>query len=455
MRRILCATIAAVALALPALAHHPGPRGGFSFGIFYSSLEPHGRWIPVEGGFYAWQPIRVHPGWRPYFAGRWIWTELGWYWLSEEPWGWATYHYGRWHYDDYYGWVWIPGSEWAPAWVEWRFGDGFVGWAPLGPYALFDFAVGVHYRVRWITPHFYWSFVDCGMLAIPSVHHHVHRHEGNRRYIGSTRPAGSVGVSRGRVLLRGPERSAVEAAAGAPVPRTYLVDAEHEGESLVPGRSGEAVRVFRPELRAVKDEATRPAAPSGGRRIVLEPRAVPPAQEGSSPSDAGSAREPERERGLALPEGRSPERSPGWTPGDRDAGPGGRRPGETMRTPRPEPRALPPARGGNPPSDAGSARERTSPEGRSPERSPGWVPGDRDTGPGGRRPGETMRTPRPEPRSATPRDLSMERSAPPEKSVPDVREGERDARQSGVSPGDSRSARPDRAPEQPPRRGKR
>ena len=30
---------------------------------------------------------------------------------------------GRWFFDDSYGWVWVPGSEWAPAWVAWRYGD--------------------------------------------------------------------------------------------------------------------------------------------------------------------------------------------------------------------------------------------------------------------------------------------------------------------------------------------
>ena len=31
------------------------------------------------------------------------------------------------------GWMWIPGNEWAPAWVDWRRGDEDVGWAPLPP----------------------------------------------------------------------------------------------------------------------------------------------------------------------------------------------------------------------------------------------------------------------------------------------------------------------------------
>src|SRR5258708_33181824 len=55
--------------------------------------------------------------------------------MSEEPFGWATYHYGRWARIRGVGWVWVPGSEWAPAWVSWRRSPDYVGWAPLPPEA--------------------------------------------------------------------------------------------------------------------------------------------------------------------------------------------------------------------------------------------------------------------------------------------------------------------------------
>ena len=72
--------------------------------------------------------------WRPYTVGHWVYTdEYGWYWHSYEPFAWAVYHYGRWGYDPSYGWFWVPGDTWAPAWVEWRYGDRYVGWAPAGP----------------------------------------------------------------------------------------------------------------------------------------------------------------------------------------------------------------------------------------------------------------------------------------------------------------------------------
>jgi len=45
----------------------------------------------------------------------------------------------------FYGWVWMPDDVWAPSWVEWRSNDYCIGWAPLTPYAIFDFSSGLHY----------------------------------------------------------------------------------------------------------------------------------------------------------------------------------------------------------------------------------------------------------------------------------------------------------------------
>ena len=81
--------------------------------------------------------------WRPYTNGHWIYTDAGWTWISDEPFGWATYHYGRWIRLRGFGWVWVPGEQWAPAWVSWRKGNDYVGWAPLPPEARFDRQTGI------------------------------------------------------------------------------------------------------------------------------------------------------------------------------------------------------------------------------------------------------------------------------------------------------------------------
>jgi hypothetical protein len=119
---------------------------------FHTPLAAHGTWVEVGPHGRCWRPTRVAVSWRPYCVGYWEWTDWGWYWVSDEPWGWACYHYGSWVYDPVYGWVWVPEIEWAPAWVSWRVGGEYVGWAPLPPPgivlapALFAFVEVRHFR---------------------------------------------------------------------------------------------------------------------------------------------------------------------------------------------------------------------------------------------------------------------------------------------------------------------
>ena len=116
-----------------------------SYSMFYTKLEPYGDWIETRDYGYVYRPREATgPRWRPYLNGHWVYTDAGWTWISDEPFGWATYHYGRWTRIRTVGWVWVPGDEWAPAWVSWRKGGDYVGWAPLPPEARFDRRSGIH-----------------------------------------------------------------------------------------------------------------------------------------------------------------------------------------------------------------------------------------------------------------------------------------------------------------------
>ena len=242
--------LAVVFLALVGTAAAPA-QGEADVSMFYTSLGSQGEWISMDGGTYAWRPVGVESGWRPYSDGHWVWTDDGWYWASEEPWAWATYHYGRWYYDDYYGWVWVPGYEWAPAWVEWRYGENCVGWAPLSPYAVFNATWGVHYRRYWETPYYYWSFVDCRYMGHNDLHRYVYRTDENTRYIGRTRTAGSVRVDNGRIVTRGPEREFVEQRGNIRIPRTELVTVPDRGRAgTVRNAGNERIEVYRPRIEA-------------------------------------------------------------------------------------------------------------------------------------------------------------------------------------------------------------
>ncbi|MCA1828875.1 MAG: hypothetical protein LC689_18280 [Myxococcales bacterium] len=113
----------------------PPPDQGPTFDDFQNDaqLSWNGEWIDTAEYGRVWRPTRVSNDWQPYEYGRWVWTDAGWAWVSDEPFGWAVYHYGRWAWLADAGWTWIPGRVWAPAWVAWRWGDGYAAWCPLGP----------------------------------------------------------------------------------------------------------------------------------------------------------------------------------------------------------------------------------------------------------------------------------------------------------------------------------
>ena len=115
---------------------------GASFQTFYDQLGDQGTWIQTDNYGYVFQPNVTDPDWAPYTDGHWVYTDVGWTWVSDEPWGWATYHYGRWCNINGTGWVWVPGAVWAPSWCAWREGGGYSAWAPLPPECGDGYAIG-------------------------------------------------------------------------------------------------------------------------------------------------------------------------------------------------------------------------------------------------------------------------------------------------------------------------
>jgi probable HAF family extracellular repeat protein len=116
---------------------------GDDYSVFYSRLSSDGDWVEAGDYGYCFKPHVAQGDWAPYRDGHWVWTDRGWFWYSNENFGWATYHYGRWVRISGQGWCWVPGNEWAPAWVSWRQSSEYAGWAPLPPEAGFSVNVGI------------------------------------------------------------------------------------------------------------------------------------------------------------------------------------------------------------------------------------------------------------------------------------------------------------------------
>lgn len=129
------------------------PPTQLTLAYYQQQLTPYGTWVTVPGYGLCWEPA-VSPGWRPYYdGGHWEYTDAGYFWQSDYPWGDIAFHYGRWAYVNLGPdpcWVWVPGFDYAPAWVVWRHDDddGYIGWAPLPPGAVFVNGVWLYRGAR-------------------------------------------------------------------------------------------------------------------------------------------------------------------------------------------------------------------------------------------------------------------------------------------------------------------
>ena len=218
-RIIILAVVLFVAVTFNAEAkrHHHGVGG-----YFYTELAPYGSWIEVDYGVIVWRPTIIHTNWTPYNVGRWVWTYDGWYWDSYEPFGHVTYHYGRWYYDDYYGWLWYPDYEWAPAWVEWRYDNDYIGWAPLHPYAVFSVSIGIYFTNTYYTPYSYWNYVNYANFCDPYVYNYYVEPGYKYRIHNGTKYRHDYTYRNGRVQNRGIDVTYISSRSGQEIKQRDL-----------------------------------------------------------------------------------------------------------------------------------------------------------------------------------------------------------------------------------------
>ncbi|MBC8128093.1 MAG: hypothetical protein H8M99_13210 [Gloeobacteraceae cyanobacterium ES-bin-144] len=235
------------------------------YGMFYDSLSSYGSWFESPTYGYVWQPIVVRDSsWRPYTRGRWVCTDSGWTWISEEPFGWATYHYGRWTLLRGRGWVWVPGSEWAPSWVSWRSSGTRIGWAPLPPETLayrnnrWDSSVDVTFGIGAL----WFNFVETRNFSNP-IYRHCLPYSQNNIYIDQTVNITNIYVQNRRVICGGPVYRDVCRQIGRPVPY-YRLDMDHRGRpgrdsmSMQPRFDGDRLRVSAPNMDVAWNDGLKP-----------------------------------------------------------------------------------------------------------------------------------------------------------------------------------------------------
>lgn len=225
----------------PQIAEAKNKRG-VSFQVFYDELAPYGDWVRDTRHGYIWLPA-VDQNFHPYGTdGHWVMTEYGNTWVSYYDWGWAPFHYGRWYFDDYFqSWAWIPGYDWGPAWVNWRSGGGYYGWAPLGPGAYINMSVGL--------PAFHWVFLPRHRI----YHHYAFRyyapHRNRVNIYNNTTIINNTYVYNNQTYVTGPSSREVRRVTGRNVPVYEVRNSEGPGRASI---SRNALNVYRPEIQPAR-----------------------------------------------------------------------------------------------------------------------------------------------------------------------------------------------------------
>jgi hypothetical protein len=244
------------------------PVGDYS--NFYEDLQPYGSWYETPDYGYVYQPTVVvqDRSWRPYTRGRWACTNLGWNWVSDEPFGWACFHYGRWALLDGRGWVWVPGDEWAPSWVCWREGSEHVGWAPLPPETLgfrgrgWDRSVESEFGIGAAC----FNFVHRRHMADPPWRHCLPV-GGNARLIGQTNNITNIRFHQNRYIAGGPGYERLRREVGKPWPvyeiKKDRLEAIRDRQRRNPSIQGNRLAVFAPNLGARWNGSLKPSAVAG------------------------------------------------------------------------------------------------------------------------------------------------------------------------------------------------
>jgi len=290
-------------------------------GFFYSELSPYREWVRHPKYGWVWFPRNVGAGWRPCSFSRWVESDYGWMWVSDEPFGWATYHYGRWAWDPHLGWLWVPGTDWGPAWVAWQHGNGYVGWAPLPP------AVGVQMRVGLqlggfdlsigIAPR-ECSFVEERRFLDSRIKSYILPTARNVTIIHNTTNITNYAVVDNRVIDQGVPIDRIERATARTAPPHRVAAAPNPRETLV---QRDVVSLYRPpesRLETVRvaprnDAGVPQTAPVPNRAEPQPPTDKPPAstraRQGAAPARRAAAADPAAEPapGGAGERGECPE----------------------------------------------------------------------------------------------------------------------------------------------------
>jgi hypothetical protein len=242
---------------------HVGPSGQASvdLGFFYDDLAQYGNWIERPNYGWTWTPRDVSSSWRPYEDGHWVNSDQGWTWITDEPYGWATYHYGRWYEDPEIGWTWVPGEQWAPSWVSWQEGGDYVGWAPLPPSV--SVSAGFNGILSVSLAQDAYIFVPERNFLETRLSTYIVPRERVGTFFRNTRNYSNYRYSGNRIYSQGVPVDRIQRAVGRQVTRYQLADLAADQRRSGARVQGNRVEIFRPQVQRaarVTPPSSRPAA---------------------------------------------------------------------------------------------------------------------------------------------------------------------------------------------------
>ena len=271
---------------------------GVSFQVFYDELMPYGDWVKDARYGYVWLPA-VQNDFHPYGSnGHWVMTNYGNTWVSDYDWGWAAFHYGRWYFDDnYQSWAWIPDYDWGPAWVDWRTGGGYYGWAPMGP--------GFTVNVRVNMPSFYWVFVPQNRFVYHNVYSYCVPRARRVNIYNNTTIINNTVVYNNNRYYGGPARREIERVTKKSYPERRIENSRSPGRTVA---SRNAVSAYRPDLQTARGTtaSARPSRVLSSGEARTQPAAVPSRTNSRSESVSG--------RSATTPAGNSRSAQPATAP---------------------------------------------------------------------------------------------------------------------------------------------
>jgi hypothetical protein len=168
----------------------------------------------------------------------------------------------------------VPGRDWGPAWVSWRTGGDYVGWAPLPPRRAGDIFVDftpINSQVDIdfdIGPATY-NFIDVRYIGEPVLRERIFATDQNVTYITKTVNVTNITYTNSTVYNYGPDYNILSRYSSRPIQRLSL-QRETTVDPATAARSKSLMRVQGDKLVVAAPQQFQKPAKTAAPKVVKE-----------------------------------------------------------------------------------------------------------------------------------------------------------------------------------------